>query len=404
MKRIAIEGIVGWDLMAADVREQLDQANGEEIDLIVNSPGGSVFEGFAIFNALRDYSRAGGKIHARVVGFAASMSSYIPMAASDVVIEDNAVWMIHNPWSLAVGDQNDLRAEAEVLEGLSGLMATAYERKTGKDRADVRAMMDAETWLFGQEIADAGFADSVVPAGDGPEDKADAVAQAKAAVRAMAARMRAEPEKHALREVAAQLGIKQALAPAHSDREEHQAHSDLETSGKEGQVNTLTAVMAALVALSAEELQKVTAENKSEIAKRFGFDPDAQGALAVANEKARLLADERDAIAKKLAVLEAEKNAAAKKGVIEGALTAGRIAPKNRAAWEALYDKQPEETTKLLAEAAPVVPLGSFGSPGGGGEGAAITAEDQAALARFAASHPELTAEQAREQYLKYSK
>jgi ATP-dependent protease ClpP protease subunit len=206
MKVIAIEGIIGWDIYASDVRKLLEEAAGDEVDLIVNSPGGFVYDGIAIYNAIRDYRRAGGKINARVVGLAASMSTYIPLAAEAVAVEDNAIWMIHNPWSMAFGDQRDMRKEADILEGISNVLAAAYERQTGTPRPEIRQMMDEETWLFGEEIVEAGFADAIVPAGDGPETADEAVAIARLAVAGMATRMREKPEQQQqLDEVAALL-------------------------------------------------------------------------------------------------------------------------------------------------------------------------------------------------------
>jgi ATP-dependent protease ClpP protease subunit len=207
MITVSIEGVIGWDIYAADVRKMLDDADGEDIDLIIHSPGGSVFEGVAIYNAIRDYRRAGGTIAARVVGLAASIATYMPMAADSVAVEDNAVWMIHNPWSFAIGDQRDLRKEADILEGISNLLAAAYERKTGKDKPALRAMMDDETWLFGDDIVREGFADSIVPAGDGAETSEEAVALAQLEFKNMTNRMRTEPEQHELKEVAALLNI-----------------------------------------------------------------------------------------------------------------------------------------------------------------------------------------------------
>ena len=203
MKQINLDGVIGWDVMAADFRAALNEANGDDIDLTISSPGGSVYEGLAIYNAIRDYRRAGGKIKARVIGLAASMATYIPLAADTVTIEDNAVWMIHNPWSIAMGDQNDFRKEAEILDGIAGLLIKAYTTKTGKSREELSAMMDAETWLYGEEIKEAGFADSIEPAGDGAESKDDAVAMARTEIESMKHILKSEPERQQLDRAAA---------------------------------------------------------------------------------------------------------------------------------------------------------------------------------------------------------
>jgi ATP-dependent protease ClpP protease subunit len=205
MKRINLDGVIGWDVIAADVRAALEEAKGDDIDLTISSPGGSVYEGLAIYNAIRDYRRDGGKITARIVGLAASMATYIPLAASKVVVEDNAIWMIHNPWSIALGDQNDLRKEADILDGISGVLATAYIKKTGKGRDEIRAMMDEETYIYGESIVSMGFADSVEPAGDGAENRDDAVAMALTEIESMKHTMKQEPERQQLDKAAAML-------------------------------------------------------------------------------------------------------------------------------------------------------------------------------------------------------
>lgn len=216
MKTIAIEGIIGWDVVASSFRKRLESAKGEDVDLIINSPGGSVWEALAIYNAIRDFRRDGGKITARVIGLAASAATYVALAADPVTIEDNAVWMVHNPWFFTLGDQNQLRKDADILEGLANLIAAAYARKTGKPAAEMHALMDDTTWLYGEEIVEAGFADSVVPAGDGAETKAQALSIAHLAMEAMKKRVTEEPEIIDREEIAALLpdGISMHENPA----------------------------------------------------------------------------------------------------------------------------------------------------------------------------------------------
>src|SRR5690606_25812104 len=93
-----------------------------------------------------------GKKTAKIIGLAASMASYIPLAADKVIIEENAVYMIHNVWSVSAGDHNEMRKNADVLEGLTGLLADAYSKKTKIDKKDILKMMNNETWVFGSEI------------------------------------------------------------------------------------------------------------------------------------------------------------------------------------------------------------------------------------------------------------
>lgn len=191
MKKIALDGVVGLDVTAKYVREQL-AGDDREIEMTINSPGGIVTDGIAIHNAIRDFRRNGGFVKARVVGMAASMATYIPMAADTVEVEDNAVWMIHNPWGVAIGDQNEMRKESEILDGMASILARAYAAKTGGSEKAVRHMMDVETWLYGADIVDAGFADSITPAGDGAEQEGEAMALATDRLRQAKQRMQAE--------------------------------------------------------------------------------------------------------------------------------------------------------------------------------------------------------------------
>ena len=178
---IEIDGIIGLEVTARDIRAQLDGA-GDEIEILVNSPGGSVTEGVAIYNAIRDYRRNGGKATARVVGMAASIASYIPLAAESVSVEDNTTLMIHEPSMIALGGKSDMERAASILEGVSQILARAYAAKTGKSSEEMRKLMAEETFLFGSQIVDAGFADSVEPAGEGPEAQDEAFALTRAAV------------------------------------------------------------------------------------------------------------------------------------------------------------------------------------------------------------------------------
>jgi ATP-dependent protease ClpP protease subunit len=203
MKIIAIDGIIGWDVLATEFRKALAEADGDDVTLEINSPGGLVTEGIAIFNAIRDYQRKGSNVTARIVGMAASMASYIPLAANTVEAEDNAVYMIHNPWGISMGDYRTMEKEAKVLNSLASILASAYIKKTGKTETDIRGMMDEETYLYGSQIMDEGFADSITPAGDGPEDKEQAFALVSTSLDSVKKRLSERPEN--LDEIAAML-------------------------------------------------------------------------------------------------------------------------------------------------------------------------------------------------------
>jgi len=156
---ISISGEIGWAVTAQSITEQLEKADGQDVVIEIASPGGAVFEGVEIFNAIRNYE---GRTEARIIGMAASMASYIPLAADKVIAEDNATFMIHNVWTIAMGDSEALMDEAERLESLNKLLAQEYIKKTGKSEKEVLEMMAAETWLYGKEIKKAGFVDGLI--------------------------------------------------------------------------------------------------------------------------------------------------------------------------------------------------------------------------------------------------
>lgn len=159
MKVIPISGVIGWDVTGSQIRGLLKEANGEEIEIQLASVGGLVFDGLEIYNLIKNYE---GKKTARLVGVSASMGSYIPLAADRIIAEENSVVMIHNAWGGAIGQASDLRAEANVLDGLSAILAEAYAKKTGKTSEEIHAAMDAETWFFGHEMVEFGLVDEII--------------------------------------------------------------------------------------------------------------------------------------------------------------------------------------------------------------------------------------------------
>ena len=166
MNIINISGEIGWDVMPEDIKKQLNDAKGKDIEVQVASPGGFVFDGIEIFNAFRDYKKQYPKAQMMLTikGLAASMASYLAVnpAFDLVAAEDNAVFMIHNAWGGAVGDYREMKKSAEVLEGISDLLGQAYAKKTGKKKEEIKKAMDDESWYFGNEIFEHGFVDEII--------------------------------------------------------------------------------------------------------------------------------------------------------------------------------------------------------------------------------------------------
>lgn len=147
-----------WGVTAKDFVLALAQVGDGPITLRINSPGGDVFDGLAIYNALRARKEP---VNVVIDGLAASAASFIAMAGTTVAMNEASMMMIHNAWGKVCGDRNDMLEMAAVMEKIDGQLASIYAGKTGKDAKDVGAMMDAETWFTAIEAKDAGFCDAV---------------------------------------------------------------------------------------------------------------------------------------------------------------------------------------------------------------------------------------------------
>lgn len=156
---ISVEGAIGqgWEdgVTAKDfIRDLKALGDLNQINLRIYSPGGSVMEGNAIFNALLAHPA---KVTAQV-DFAASMATVIAMAADEIIIAENGFFMIHNPWSIAMGDSDDMRKTADLLDKIKTNIVAAYKRHAKLSDVEIGGMMDAETWLTADEAIDFGFA------------------------------------------------------------------------------------------------------------------------------------------------------------------------------------------------------------------------------------------------------
>ena len=151
----------------------------------LNSPGGDMFEGLAIYNLLREHD---GEVTVKVLGLAASAASVIAMAGDKVQIARAGFFMVHNAWVIAAGNRHDLADIASWLKPFDDAMASIYAARTGGDLKAMAKLMDAETWISGQAAIDDGFADEFLPSdqvkkGEGKAN-ASAVRRIEAALRA----------------------------------------------------------------------------------------------------------------------------------------------------------------------------------------------------------------------------
>lgn len=136
-----------------------DMGKVSALDIYINSPGGSVFEGLAIYNQIKRFD-AQKVVH--VDGIAASIASVIAMAGDEVRIAANGMFMIHDPWGLAMGTAADMRKEAEALDKIRAVLLDNYVARTGGKRDEISAWMSAETWMNADEALERGFATAKV--------------------------------------------------------------------------------------------------------------------------------------------------------------------------------------------------------------------------------------------------
>lgn len=161
---VRIYGEIGWSwfggLTAEDFVRDLDEVSASKIRVEINSPGGDVFDGIAIYNALRAHPA---HVTTRVDGLAASAASLIVQAGDHRVMLSSAQMMIHEAWGIVIGPASDMRAMADMLEQQNGVIAGVYaSRSDAGDREHFLGLMAAETWLTDSEAVEEGLADEVV--------------------------------------------------------------------------------------------------------------------------------------------------------------------------------------------------------------------------------------------------
>lgn len=150
--------ISSWGITASQFVKDLQAVKAKEITLRLNSPGGDVFDGMAIYNALKGHPAT---VRAEVDGLAASIASIIAMAGDTIHMAENAFFMIHNAWALAVGDSGQMMQMSETLDKIDTQMQKIYTKRTGHPQDKIKEMMIAETWMDADEAQGFGFADTI---------------------------------------------------------------------------------------------------------------------------------------------------------------------------------------------------------------------------------------------------
>jgi len=190
-RTISVYDVIGQDYWSGEgvtakrISAALRSMGKGPVTVNVNSPGGDMFEGLAIYNLLREHD---GEVTVKVLGVAASAASVIAMAGDTVQIARAGFLMIHNAWVMAVGNRHDLAEIAATLKPFDEAMASIYAAKTGGEIKAMSKLMDAESWIGGESAIEQGFADDLLPSDQvgkgGGKANASAVRRIEAALRA----------------------------------------------------------------------------------------------------------------------------------------------------------------------------------------------------------------------------
>lgn len=177
VSEITLFGTFGEEITAARLKMELDEIDGD-VDINLFSGGGDLFEAAAMVGLIEQRKKEN-RVRIFVHGLAASAGAYFAVSANMLIMEESAMLMIHNAWTIATGDKNDLRDVADRIEKQQKSMVDKLMQKSGKDRDEIESMLDEETWMTAAEAVSEGFADAVFQAED--EEKVAASVTSKQA-------------------------------------------------------------------------------------------------------------------------------------------------------------------------------------------------------------------------------
>lgn len=329
---------IGWyGVDAAQLARDIRALDADRITVSINSPGGDVFDGITILNALRQHPAT---VTANVMGLAASAASFIACGCDTVVMAENSTLMIHDASGVVIGTAQDMAEMADLLDQISDNIASIYAAKAGGSAENWRAVMRGEKWYSAQEAVDAGLADQV--------DKASRTLAPKAEPK------NAAPKPHTLAEARAALAL--IVQPADMATGTEPAEPPVETTTRKevGVADSLKAEIAKRLGVTdtnADDSTIINALDES-LAERA----DAKVTLpegVVAIEKGVLDQLLADAAAGRQALV--NQDAARRDQVITDALRAGKITAEQRTKWRASLDKDEAGITDLLGSMAAVV-------------------------------------------------
>jgi ATP-dependent protease ClpP protease subunit len=164
MKTMYLNGIVGLDITADEIRSQVNGASKEKLQVIVNSPGGFVIDAFEIYNIFATYT---GEVEFVINGMAASAMSYIIMSGDKISAFKNSIFMAHRAQAIGIGDADEIQREADIARAMDNVLSEAYSKKMKKPKEEILSEMKNEIWLIGWEaLTNAGIIDNVIDSAD----------------------------------------------------------------------------------------------------------------------------------------------------------------------------------------------------------------------------------------------
>lgn len=167
-------GSDGWDegVTAQAIEDELANAGNKALDIYINSNGGDVFEGFAIYNTLSRYS---GYKTVYIDGLAASIASVIAMCGNKIIMNTASMMMIHNASGACWGNAEDMKKVVQALESINEVIRDVYKTRTNLDDAKLTELMDNETFMTAKECVEYGFADEIGSVGLSSDNMQDCV-------------------------------------------------------------------------------------------------------------------------------------------------------------------------------------------------------------------------------------
>ncbi|WP_101791022.1 head maturation protease, ClpP-related [Nonomuraea indica] len=359
---VAIYDEIGWfGVGASEFINEVRNISASEITVRLSSPGGDVFDGIAIHNALRAHPA---KVTVHVDGLAASIASVIALAGDRVVMQPHSQMMIHDASSMCYGQAADMRELADRLDRQSDNIAGVYAERAGGTVAEWRDRMRGETWFTADEAVAAGLADEVAPRRN-EEDSPPQVANAWDLSRFRYAGRSAAPAPVVAMAATAQ------TPPAEP------AAGPTETQ-EEDSMSTLSEGLRERLGIGADaELDDDALLDALDQALTERADPPAPEPVETPEPVAARLPEGTVLVdAERLAQLEAQaaegvaaraqQRAEARDRALDNAIAKGKFPPSRKAHYAAAWDADPEGTQQLLASLAEgIVPLADVGQPGG---------------------------------------